>query len=306
MRMTLSHLNPYNACQFIQINDLQGKMFNCWNEGGFIAWAEEPGLNGFIPLKIFIDGRAQSTYAADKFILYNNIVSGGPIIKNSKVKNTLLTSADSLEFCKWQTDQLRGQNVWIVLMPLNQLDDPFYVISFDNNPDWRMVFADNKQKIFVDIKTQEGKKLYDGIFTGKTLYPDEFSENLVLAHYQLLNQANKEFVKQGLEHAIKAFNASYTTIALEEILNAAKYPEIKNDVERFCQDYLNEYENNKDQWSNQDGYFLKTESAIVASNYVKEIALHKKSSDFFDFAKKYETETVEYNKILGSLNKIKW
>jgi hypothetical protein len=45
MRMTASDAKPFAASQFICKNQLRGKMFNYWTEGGFIAWGEEPDPN---------------------------------------------------------------------------------------------------------------------------------------------------------------------------------------------------------------------------------------------------------------------
>ncbi|HUT62644.1 MAG TPA: hypothetical protein VMZ04_01685, partial [Anaerolineae bacterium] len=68
MRMTASHVKPFDACSFIRNNKLKGNMFNYWTEGGFIAYGQEPdSATGKTPLQLFMDGRAQAAYEHDSF-----------------------------------------------------------------------------------------------------------------------------------------------------------------------------------------------------------------------------------------------
>ena len=66
-------------------------------------------------------------------------------------------------------------------MPAAQFDTPF-VKGLEYNPVWRIVLINNKDKLFVDVTTPPGRELYEGMFTGKTLFPDDFCKSVTIAH----------------------------------------------------------------------------------------------------------------------------
>ena len=41
-------------------------------------------------------------------------------------------------------------------------------------------------------------------------------------------------------------------------------------VQKFCRDYVNEFFENKDAWSQEHGYHNKIVAALVATNYLKD------------------------------------
>jgi hypothetical protein len=225
MRMTDSSQKPFYACKFIKDNKLQGKMFNYWTEGGFIAWGQEPDPNtGRTPLQLFMDGRAQAAYNREAFEEWSTIMAGGQYVTGQIVARAIarrqnITSADYVEIGQWMDKQLRDRNVWVVLMPRSTFGTPppeeYYrktsyhaVQGIERHPDWRLVFFNNKQKLFVDIRTTQGKQLYDGIFNGETLYPDDFSKNLILSRNTLLFLVNQlEQQRRQIEMAKKTVGA---------------------------------------------------------------------------------------------------
>ncbi len=128
MRMTASYSKPFEACEFMRINKLSGKMYNYWTEGGFIAWGQEPDPNtGESPLKLFMDGRAQAAYDVPTFDLWSDILSGGPIPSAAARAGRTLTGKDYVQVSTWITEQLRKYGVWVVLMPDLQFDKTFTI-----------------------------------------------------------------------------------------------------------------------------------------------------------------------------------
>lgn len=273
MRMTASDAKPFTASQFICENQLQGKMFNYWTEGGFIAWGEEPDpKTGHTPLQLFMDGRAQAAYDVDAFDLWTQIMSGGPTVRRAVFSNQELMTKDYIEIGNWISEQLRKENVWVVLMPANQFDKPFVRGLEHKNTEWPIVFLDDKQKLFVDIKTPQGKKLYDGIFTGQTVYPDEYSANMALGH-NLLLLADPEQRKKGLELIVKAFNAAPTpTAVIEMLLIAGRFAELVSRIDQVCVQYASDFEKNKGTYAQKDGYNLRLESARLSLLRLEQIA----------------------------------
>jgi len=273
MRMTASDAKPFAASQFICKNQLRGKMFNYWTEGGFIAWGEEPDPNtGRTPLQLFMDGRAQAAYDVRAFDLWTQIMSGGPTVRRAVTTNQQLTTKDYIEIGDWISEQLRKESVWVVLMPANQFDKPFVRGLEHRNTEWPIVYLDDKQKLFVDIKTPQGRKLYEGIFTGQTAYPDQYSADMALGH-NLLLLADPEQRKKGLELIAKAFNETPSPAAvIEMLLIAGRYPELVARIDQVCARYAEDFAENQKTYARKDGYNLRLEAGRLTLLRLEQVA----------------------------------
>ena len=194
MRMTASDAKPFYAAKFIKDNKLEGKMFNYWTEGGFIAWGQEPDPDtGKTPLQLFMDGRAQAAYDRKAFDVWSYIMAGGlpgsigyDIVQAAQLRadmtgqtlDQMFTSEDYAKIGQSISQELESRNVWVVLMPAavyrQSEQSPAYHTfkAFESDPNWALVFFNDGQKLYVDIRTPRGKELYEGIFEGKTIYPD--------------------------------------------------------------------------------------------------------------------------------------
>jgi hypothetical protein len=84
-----------------------------------------------------------------------------------------LTVKDYVEVSKWISKQLRDHGVWVVLMPHPEFGKTF-TRALEYSTDWRIVYIDDKQKLFVDVLSPKGMALYQGMFTGKTGYPNDY------------------------------------------------------------------------------------------------------------------------------------
>ncbi|MBN2313108.1 MAG: hypothetical protein JXM79_04220, partial [Sedimentisphaerales bacterium] len=307
MRMTASDAKPFYAMKFIKDNHLQGKMFNYWTEGGFIAWGQEPDPEtGKTPLQLFMDGRAQAAYNREAFDLWSHIMAGGQvtyqILGLSQARDQELTADDYNKIGQWMDEQLRAYNVWVVLMPSAVFDDPdkkqsYYAIrGLEHHPDWRLVFHNRKQRLYVDIRTQRGKELYDGIFDGSTIYPDEYHANLIRARICLLYHPEKAERKKGLDFAMKAFEMHPSSTPMMEILAfGMHFPELSAEVNTFCKTFFDEYIKNRDQWAQQDGHRLRVDAARLACLNLRSLARRQDDTDLEAFY------TVEENKCINEM-----
>lgn len=284
MRMTASDAKPFYAMKFIKDNKLKGKMFNYWTEGGFIAWGQQPDPNtGFTPLQLFMDGRAQAAYNRTMFDEWSIILAGGrttfAILQRAQAKNEDLTTEDYQQIGEYMDQQFKNNQVWVVMMPASVYTDwhqdpwkpsSYYAIkSLDYNPSWRLVFLNDKQKIFVDITTPQGKKLYDGILTGETKFPDAYHSDLMRADILLEYEPTVKDKQDGLDYAIKAFNASPTPIAMMEMVaKAARYINLLPQVRDFCKKYSDSFDENHEAWKKMDGYRLKVDAARLANYHL--------------------------------------
>ncbi len=284
MRLTASDAKPFCACKFIKDNNLKGNMFNYWTEGGFIAWGQEPDLNtGQAPLKLFMDGRAQAAYNVPAFNRWTEIMFGGPTVQiaheraRAMGQEIKLTFDDYRDIGEWIDKQLKSHNVWVVLMPAAQFDTPF-VRGLEHNPNWPVVLLNNKDKLFVDITTPQGKALYDGIFSEKTIYPDEFCKNLAIAHNLLLFGKGTPTKQHGLDCAIRAYQINPSPAPMIEILFiAARIPELKLQVNDFCKEVVDDFAKNKNLYAKQHGYRLRVEAIRLACLHLEQVAPAEKN-----------------------------
>ncbi len=273
MRMTASDAKPFYAMRFIKDNKLSGKMLNYWTEGGFIAWGQEPDAKtGKTPLQLFMDGRAQAAYNRATFDTWTYTMAGGPAMQEVYVRRRSATQADYKAAGAWIGEQLRKHNVWIALMPAAQFDNNF-VQSIEQNPEWRVVFLNNKQKIFVDYESPKGKALFDGILSGQTVYPDKFCELLTKGHLLLTHGVTIEDKKKGLDYQIEAFNEMHSPAPiLDAILIAARYVELRARVTGLCRAWYEDFAKNKDKYATQNGYRLRLEAARLSCIHLQKIA----------------------------------
>jgi hypothetical protein len=316
MRMTASDAKPFNAMKFIRDNKLSGKMLNYWTEGGFVAWGQTPDPNtGRTPLQLYMDGRAQAAYDRDAFDEWSYVMSGGQIafdiMQRAQLRGQEPSAADYRAIGKWMDQMLTARNVWLVLMPSAVYNDPdrnnYYHATrgIENDPNWPLVFFNNKQKIYVNLQTPRGRELFEGIFSGETIYPDKFHQDLIRAHSWLLYYRDQEKRKEGLQYAIDAFNARPSQAPmLEVILLAASFSELQSDIDDFCADYVQRFEENKESWYHQDGYRKKVESARLAYFHLERKALMRRNTELGNTYSAKQDECV--NQLVWITQNMKW
>ncbi len=273
MRMTASYSKPFEACEFIRRNKLSGVMYNYWTEGGAIAWGEEPDPStGRIPLQLFMDGRAQAAYDVSTFRLWGRVLSGGPLRAARAQADQTLTAEDYVQVANWITDLLREHRAWVVLMPEAGQYDKTLPIALEYRRDWRLVYTDDKQKLFIDITTPQGKALFEGMFTGQTVYPNEYLANMALGH-NLLRSIDAAQKKRGLEYLVKALNDFPSPAPMQEMLFAWRYfPELRLRISEVCDQYVKSFEANKAAYARQDGYNFRLHTVWLALAGMEETA----------------------------------
>jgi len=289
MRMTDSSQKPFCATKFIKDNKLRGNMLNYWTEGGFIAWGQEPDPNtGRTPLQLFMDGRAQAAYNREAFEEWSTIMAGGmitgQIVARAEAYRQSVSNDDYVKIGQWMDEQLRNYNVWVVLMPQTEYRTPpphlYYrkmlyhaIQGIERNPNWPLVFFNNKQKLYVDVRTPRGKELFDGIFNGKTIYPDDFHRNLIYGRSSLFYRRGIDEKKKGFDFAVKAFDLNPSPAPMQEVMFvASRFAQIQPDVNKFCENYVCEFTENEAAWAKLDGYRDRVEAARLACFYLGEVA----------------------------------
>jgi hypothetical protein len=269
IRMTASGAKPFEACRFITENKMRGNMFNYWTEGGFVAWGQIPDADGHTPLQLFMDGRAQAAYNYQAYQMWSEIMAGGPISQKVMARGRSYTPEDYVKIGEWLDQRLKQSKVWVILMPSNQFDTPF-VKGIEHNGNWRMVYLDDKQKLYVDISTQRGKELFEGIENGETIYPDQSYRNILIAHNAILFYTTPERTEKGLKCAMSSFdeNPSRTAVQLMEIYYK-QYPQLQPMIDGYWQNYLADFRANKKKYLNSNGYYFRAMGALMAMGHLQ-------------------------------------
>ncbi len=270
MRMTASYLKPFDACAFIRENNLSGHMINYWTEGGFIAFAENPDKKtGEIPLKLFMDGRAQAAYDIELFNTYNHdILMGGKVgemalYNAGQLKRSQFTKQDRLALVDWYKPVLAKYNAWLVLMPKNMWKRPL-MQALETMPNWRLVFTNDRQKIVVDTSTAKGKALFEGIFTGKTKYPHTYNWLEIETFYMLMTSQNPEHILQNIDK-IYHDNPSLSSLRMVTGLRGENVERLKVS---FFKKILQEFSDSADKLRSKSGYTVHLYSAMLSCDYL--------------------------------------
>jgi hypothetical protein len=293
MRMTASFLKPFEACQFIRDNHLSGKMMNFWTEGGFVAWGQDPDPNtGKTPLQLFMDGRAQAAYNTRTFDEWSWIWAGGqPVskaVQRAEAEGRPLAASDFNypEIGRWVSQRLRSHGVWVVLGPSRELD--VYQTTnklgpgLESNPEWSKVYQDSYQKIYVDINTPQGRRLFEGISTGQTVYPDEFTKDLNLAYHLLAYGAGLDAKSKGLAYAIAAYRLQPCAVPMQMVYYASRFVDLRPEIKAFCEDLLSDFDGHRNAYARLDGFSGRLEASRLAADYLSGVALQQKNRQAAD------------------------
>ncbi|OQX28761.1 MAG: hypothetical protein B0D92_07190 [Spirochaeta sp. LUC14_002_19_P3] len=298
-RLTGSYQMPYAATGFMRLNGMRGRIFNEWTEGGFLAWAQETGEKSGQPaMRVFIDGRAQAAYSIGVYDIYNYLWSGGEIghkLATGSISPSLEVSQD---MASWVSINLRANAIWAALVPRKYYSSNFY-IALNYSPSWKVVFIDNNHTLFVDVEDVRGKRLFDGIGTGDSLYPDSFTRNLNQGHYNLVNGTSAEEQTRGLAQIIAAYNEFPSKAPLMDIIQtAALIPHLQPAVLEFSESRLKDFEQHKSEYEQQNGYALHLNAMKLLCGYARFTAL---GLDDTPSADEYEKKSAQYSQELLEL-----
>jgi hypothetical protein len=276
MRMTASHLKPFEVCEFLNDNQLTGRVFNHWTEGGAVAFGQNPDPEtGEIPLKLFMDGRAQAAYNHSTFLLWNEISTGGPAAKALFDKGKRVTDWTTEEFRsvgRWIDGQLKQRDVWVTLMPATQdQEDSLFMRSLRSLPNWKTAYTDRMQRLLVDTDSEQGKTLIDKVLRGEAKFPDKLSKSLTVTTAIFENNYVQRMgdlyaiAKEGFD----VFPHPSMTIALTRVSGV---PQFRDKITEDLKNYIDDFERHKETYMNQDGFLYRLSSAQVASIYLSQRA----------------------------------
>ncbi|MHC4882398.1 MAG: hypothetical protein ACYTEN_03515 [Planctomycetota bacterium] len=287
MRMTASHLKPFEVCDFISDNDIRGRVFNYWTEGGAIAFGQTPDTEtGKTPLKLFMDGRAQAAYNHETFRLWQLIYSGGPVVQQAQIKGKKITSEILKESGQWIDTQLKERDVWVVLMPQTQSNSTFMraLKQLDN---WKTAYIDDTQHLLVDTDTPQGKALIERVLADAAVFPDAFSKQLTTATVIIETKDSNRF-KELYDLVSGALEEQLSPAAASTLALISGIPTFREKVADLFQQYLDGLQKNKEAYRKTDGFRLRLNSAIIAARFLARV--RPDAGEYMDQAKQFENE----------------
>jgi len=297
MRMTASYLKPIEACRFIKANKISGRVFNYWTEGGAVALGQEPDpQTGQIPLKLFMDGRAQAAYNHDKFKLWQSIFSGGPTAQQLMIRKKDFSFKDYEEIGQWINEQLENYQVWVVLMPSSQQDSIFMkALAITEN--WKTVYLDNIQQMLVNCETPQGEKLISLILQDQASFPNEYTKNMTLARVITENKRTDHY--NELYSLVKTeFDIFPFPLSAATMMRLRNFPVFKENIDSDITNYLDNFNQNKEVYKKESGYLQRLTTAdfcarFLAKQYPQDSKRYLAQSHEF----KDETETIRQHQI---------
>jgi hypothetical protein len=271
MRMSASYAKPFKACQFVRDNKLKGTVYNYWTEGGFIAYGQFPDPNtGKTPLQLYMDGRAQAAYSTDTYHHWMYIMAGGEPARQVERTGRAYTMSDYKAIGEWLDKQFEKENVWVVIMPSGEFNSEL-IRGLETNSNWRIALLNDSQEIYINIKSQQGRDLYLGMFSGQTKFPDKFSQLLTIGH-NLLYLQDEEKSKNGCELLIEAMFEFPCQVAAVELVNAANHTSQNRDrVTEAFDKYFDDFVAKRQTFIKQDGYREKLSAAMLIGDYLTKV-----------------------------------
>jgi hypothetical protein len=290
MRMTASHLKPFEVCKFINDNEINGRVFNYWTEGGAVAFGQIPDPeNGKIPLKLFMDGRAQAAYDHDIFRLWQNIHAGGSIARQAMMKDKKITPERMKEVGAWIDEQLQKYDVWVALMPKSQESSTF-MRGLIQRANWKTAYLDNTQHLLVNIETPQGKQLIDKILKDEAVFPDAYSKSITTST-AIFENNYRDRTKDLYPMSKAAFkNRPDPSSTLPMIEIAKRIPGLRTMITADLQASVDDFVQHKDDYQKQDGYLLRLSSAEISARFLSQL-LPEQKKEFADLAANLRSES---------------
>jgi hypothetical protein len=88
---------------------------------------------------------------------------------------------------------------------------------------------------------------------------------------------------------------------MQQILFAAKFEKLCPRIDDFCRDYVEEFAKNKNNFPKKNGYGNQLSAAILANNYLAEVAKKQgRTEDAARYAAKNQEYTKEQQVIISS------
>jgi hypothetical protein len=264
-RMTFSHQRPWGPCAFLAANEVTGRMWNFWDEGGFLASCQQPdAASGRVPVQIFIDGRAQAAYDVGALKSYLDLLNGNGLMPQRGPDGAPANDLGVLR--SWTAGRLRELGVWIALVPA-AYQGTAVARAVVGLPGWRLVYIDPQQSMFVDTGNPAGQALSDRVGAGSARFPSEAAARLTAA-FRLLPAVSEGEQERAVALAREAYAAQPSNLAVLCAVRAARSPEARAAALEFCRTAAEEFIANRHRLRDANGYAPRLDAAATALQFL--------------------------------------
>lgn len=261
-RLAHLHLRPAGACAFLTANRVEGRIWNFWEEGGYLAFCQEPTAAGGIPVLVTIDGRAQGAYPVSAFRRYLELRDGGPLGRSALAAGRLLTAAERREVLDWTRGQLAGLGVG--LADIHEAQRHLTVsLVLQDLPQWQPVYADNEHTLLADTTSAAGEALTRRAAQGTIVFPDEFSRCLTGA-LRLRNSRSEADLLRLVALARQAHRLRPSARAVELAAAALPLAASRDQALAFLDEVVADFFAQRDRYRERDGYAGRVAAAQAA------------------------------------------
>jgi hypothetical protein len=264
-RMTFSHQRPWDACAFLAANAITGRMWNYWDEGGFLAFCQQPdAASGRVPVELFIDGRAQAAYDVSALGSYLELLNGTGFTAAGDAGEPAPANLAGLR--AGVAGRLRDAGVWLVLVPASHQNTVFARAAV-GLPGWKLVYIDPGHSLFVDTANAQGRLLVERVASGGAHYPDMASAKLTAA-FRLMPPASEEDERKAVGLARESYLAEPSTLAVLCAVRAARSPTTHRQVVSFLNELTGEFTTNRERYRTAAGYAPRLDAVSTALSYL--------------------------------------
>ena len=142
-RMLVCKAYPFKGTQFINDNNITGRVFHDWRWEGFLRWRSPQ-------LRLYIGGRAQQVYDIETFHVFRHI----------------LRKPDD------QTIHRLGMNMMVVPVDMKH-KKLIEKMVWGPGARWAYVYRNDEKAIIVDVRSPEMLELVNKVVSGQAKYPSE-------------------------------------------------------------------------------------------------------------------------------------
>jgi hypothetical protein len=268
-RMTHSHQRPWGPCAFLAANGVTGRMWNFWDEGGFLASCQQPdAASGRVPVEIFIDGRAQAAYDPQALRSYLDLLNGPGRSGQDGEDTAAVTDLETLR--TWTARRLRELDVSLALIPAGRQRTAF-ARAGASMPGWQLVYIDAEHTLFADTGSAGGRALVERVERGAARYPDEATAKLTAA-FRLLPPRSEDDQRRAVVLAEESYRAAPSSLAVLCASRAAREPAAASEALTFCRGVAEEFTANRDRHRAEAGYSIRLEAAARALEHLATVA----------------------------------
>jgi hypothetical protein len=269
-RLAYRHLRPAGLCAFLAANHVSGRIWNFWEEGGYLAYCQEPdAATGANPVLVTIDARAQGAYPVTAFRRYLQIRDGGPAGQAAFAAGRPLTAAEWREVLGWTRGQLADLGVTLADVHEAQRHLPVS-LALRDLPEWQPVYADNEHTLLADTTSAAGGDLAQSAAAGTIVFPDEFSRCLTGA-LRLRTSTSEADLERLVALARQAYRLRPAARAVEAIVPALRVAATRGEAIAFLDEVVEDFFAQRERYREQHGYARRVAAAYTALDLLRKV-----------------------------------